>query len=99
MDTERHFHRIVLIHEPHELNAASNAFPPSHQIGYCCLSPHAIWACERRGITCTPLEDYDHNSEADLLKEKVHHVLLRIIELADQVVKEFTLSRPYISPF
>jgi len=93
---------VVLIHKPFEIDLALKAYPPNLETKYCTLTPHAIEACEKRGISFRSLEDYDNDGKAELLKEKIHADVLRTIEIGDKVIKSYCSLKKldtYISPF
>ncbi|MBT4516492.1 MAG: hypothetical protein HOC78_01205, partial [Candidatus Komeilibacteria bacterium] len=93
---------VVLIHKPFEIDLALKAYPPNLDTKYCTLTPHAIEACEKRGISFRSLEDYDNDGKAELLKEKIHADVLRTIEIGDKVIKSYCSLKKldtYISPF
>jgi len=94
---------IILIYEPDELEIALQTYPPASDTQFCTLTPRAMAGCEKMGINYKALEDYGVDDEIQILKEKVHNDVLKVIQIGDKVLKSYyttdNIVDIYISPF
>jgi hypothetical protein len=90
---------LVLIHEASEVEAASAYYPPSPSTVYYALTPEAMHALDRSGISYVIGADVDADRRAELIREEVLEQSIQFMRRADELVREHYRQEPFVPPF